>query len=234
MHSSISSSPLPDPSRASLTVSVLSEKAKSGNGIYNGVASTYLANLQPGCTLQVSVQKSRAGFHLPEDMENVPVILIAAGTGIAPFRGFIQERATLVERSAKRTRLAPALLYAGCREAGHDDLYRDELDAWEAMGVVQVKRTFSRVADSKHNGHGANRYVQDALWTDREALKKLWKKGAMVYICGSRTMCKGVEQMAAQIKVELRKKKGDKMTTEEASEWVAGLRNVRYFADVFD
>lgn len=221
-------------------MSALSEKAKSGNGTtYNGVASTYLSNLQPGSTLQVSVQKSRAGFHLPEDAENVPLILIAAGTGIAPFRGFIQERATLLEKSEKQTRLAPARLYAGCREAGRDDLYREELDTWEALGAVSVKRSFSRtVDDNKHNGHSASatRYVQDALWADREELKTLWKRGAKVYICGSRTMCKGVEQMAARMKGESRKNKGKgaSMTVEQANEWVAGLRNVRYFTDVFD
>jgi cytochrome P450/NADPH-cytochrome P450 reductase len=79
---SISSSPLWNPNHVTLTYAVVDQPALSGQGRYVGVASNYLSSLAPGDKLHVSVRGSHQAFHLPKDTKNVPVICIAAGTGI--------------------------------------------------------------------------------------------------------------------------------------------------------
>jgi cytochrome P450/NADPH-cytochrome P450 reductase len=79
---SISSSPLWNPNNVTLTYSVVDQPALSGQGRYVGVATNYLASLAPGDRLHVSVRPSHKAFHLPKDSKNVPVIMIAAGTGM--------------------------------------------------------------------------------------------------------------------------------------------------------
>jgi cytochrome P450/NADPH-cytochrome P450 reductase len=78
---SISSSPLWNPSNVTLTYSVVDQPALSGQGRHVGVATNYLSNLAPGDKLHVSVRSSHKAFHLPKDSKNVPVIMIASGTG---------------------------------------------------------------------------------------------------------------------------------------------------------
>ncbi|RYP45572.1 hypothetical protein DL768_008121 [Monosporascus sp. mg162] len=227
---SISSSPLANQSTATITFSVPSQEARSGNGTYYGVASNYLASLHPGDPIHVSVRPCRSVFHLPADIEDTPLILVAAGTGIAPFRGFIQERVLMAAKLQGKNKLAPALLYHGCREAGKDDLYTDELTKWEEMGAVTVRRAYSRESAKASE----NKYVQDAVWTDREELRGLWKKGAKIYICGSRAVSRELTRVAVQMKMEAAKKKGKSIDEAEAKSWWDALRNVRYVTDVFD
>jgi len=90
---SISSSPLADPRRATLTYAVLDAEALSGHGRHVGVASWYLSHLNPGDIVHVAVKASHQAFHLPVD-SGVPVLMFCAGTGLAPFRSFVQERAS--------------------------------------------------------------------------------------------------------------------------------------------
>lgn len=227
MSSSISSSPLASPSVATITYSVLTEQAKSGQGIYRGVASSYLSILQTDDPIYVAIKPSHAHFHLPTDAKNEPVIMVAAGTGIAPFRGFIQERAELIGK--KRCKLAPAVLYYGCRHIGVDDLYADELAAWEKTGAVVVKRAYSREPDFDY------KYVQDALWADREQVQSLWQKNAKIYVCGSRALSDGVDEMLLRVLQQAAEIMGEQEKDEAAmKDWWKGLRNVRYVADVFD
>jgi cytochrome P450/NADPH-cytochrome P450 reductase len=80
---SISSSPLWNPNNVTLTYAVVDQPALSGQGRYVGVASNYLANLAVGDKLHVNVRASHQAFHLPKDSKNVPVIMIAAGTGMS-------------------------------------------------------------------------------------------------------------------------------------------------------
>ncbi len=89
---SISSSPLYKPNQVSLTVGVLDAPHQSGKGRYLGTASNFLAQLIPGLKLRAAIRPSGEGFHPPAD-PRVPMIMIAAGTGMAPFRAFVQERA---------------------------------------------------------------------------------------------------------------------------------------------
>ncbi|KAI0157150.1 bifunctional P-450:NADPH-P450 reductase [Hypoxylon sp. FL1284] len=224
---SVSSSPLEDPSVASITFSLVSGGARSGQGKYKGVASSYLDSLEIGDGLRVSVRPSHAAFHLPPTAEKTPLILIAAGTGIAPFRGFIQERAAMIKSGRK---LAPAVLYHGCREPARDDLYARELRELEDIGVVTVKRTFSRTPDMS----GGCKYVQDALWADRRRFHELWLQGAQLYVCGSRRVSHEVEKVAKSIQQEAAKLDGGHLSDEDAKKWWDELRNVRYATDVFD
>ncbi|KAI1374785.1 cytochrome P450 [Hypoxylon crocopeplum] len=225
---SISSSPLWNPSNVTLTFSVLEAPSKSGHGVHVGVASSYLASLAAGDKLHISVRPSHAAFHLPQDVENTPVICVAAGTGLAPFRGFMQERAAMISAGRK---LAPALLFFGCRAPGRDDLYADELAEWEKAGAVAVRRAYSR----KPEDAAGCKYVQDALRAAEDEITELWRDGAKLFICGSRAVGEGVKEVIVDIaKKEAKRSDGKDVTVEQAGKWWEGLRNTRYATDVFD
>ncbi|KAK1998807.1 cytochrome P450 [Colletotrichum falcatum] len=224
---SISSSPMAAPNHVTLTFSVLNEPSLSGQGPYIGVASSYLDSLAEGDSLHVAVRPSHAAFSLPTDAERTPMICVAAGTGLAPFRGFIQERAAMIE--AGRT-LAPALLFFGCRSPEHDDLYRDELDRWQALGAVSVRRAYSR----DPGGSEGCRHVQDRIWHDRGEVVELWRQGAKAYVCGSRGVAESAKDAIIKIKVEMERADDRDADEESAKEWFEALRNIRYVTDVFD
>src|SRR5690606_27686518 len=115
-----------------------------------------------GTALQVAVRQSSQKFHLPLDPA-VPIVMVAAGTGLAPFRGFVQERA--VQKAAGR-KLGRTLLFVGCRGATRDCLYKEEFEAWERDGVVEMRYAFSREPESER-AQGC-RYVQDRLRKEKE------------------------------------------------------------------
>ncbi|RYC93528.1 Bifunctional cytochrome P450/NADPH--P450 reductase [Fusarium oxysporum f. sp. narcissi] len=221
---SVSSSPLWNQAHATITFSVLKGPAFSGHGTYNGVATSYLDSLAEGDTLQVAIRSSPAAFSLPSNPECTPIICVAAGSGLAPFRGFIQQRAIIYDSG--RT-LAPALLFFGCRAPDQDDLYRDEFDSWQKLGAVQVRRAYSRHREGC-------RYVQDQIWQDKEDFIDLWNKGAMVYVCGSRAMADSVKEVMLKVKIEIEKRSGGDIGLDEARKWFDEQRNVRYVMDVFD
>lgn len=226
---SISSSPLWHQNHLTLTYAVLDAPALSGTGQrYLGVATSYLAGLAAGDKLHVAIRPSHASFHLPVDTEKTPVVCIAAGSGLAPFRGFVQERAAMLEAGRA---LAPALLFFGCRHPGQDDLYREELDRWQAAGAVDVRRSYSRdAAASEGCAH-----VQDRLWNDRREVQALWDKGAKVFVCGSREVGDAVREVAIRMYVDGAKANhGRDLSVEEATEKFDAMRNERYSTDVFD
>jgi cytochrome P450/NADPH-cytochrome P450 reductase len=152
---SISSSPLHDARRASLTVSVLHAPALAdAEQAFLGVGSSYLAGLRAGDRVTLSVRPSNASFHLPANPA-VPVAMFAAGSGLAPMRGFIQERAE--QRKAGRETGRMVLFY-GCRTPEDDYLYSDsDLKEWEALGVVEVRPAFSRKSVASQGA----KYVQE-------------------------------------------------------------------------
>lgn len=227
---SISSSPRWSPDHCTLTVAILDEPALSGLGRYYGVASNYLAQSRPGTKIAVTVRPSQAAFHPPASLET-PIILVCAGTGIAPFRGFLEERALQTAQAAEtdgtssEVKLGPALLFFGCAAPDVDFLYRDELEAWERAGLVSVRPAFSR-----RPGLGG-KYVQDRLWRERADVIELVKAGATLYLCGDgQQMAPAVHETCVRIYQE-----ATGATREEAEQWMAEMERVhgRYVADVF-
>jgi cytochrome P450/NADPH-cytochrome P450 reductase len=170
---SISSSPSGDASRCSVTVGVVEGPASSGRGVYKGICSNYLAGRRAGETIHATVRETKAGFRLPED-PSVPIIMVGLGTGLAPFRGFLQERAAL---KAKGKSLGPAMLFFGCRHPEQDYLYGDELKAFAADGISELHTAFSRA-------EGPKTYVQNLVTAQKDRVWSLIKQGAIVYVCG--------------------------------------------------
>lgn len=220
---SISSSPLHDPTVATITFSVADKDT-----VHLGVATNYLKNLQPGTTTQVMIKKSHASFHLPLE-EKVPVIMVCAGTGLAPFRGFVQERVARLQANAE-TALGEALLFVGCRDPAGDRLFAAELEQAEQIGAVKVRYAFSRASGQSEGC----KYVQDRLWHERGEVNRLFDAGARAYICGSSAVGKGISDAAAKMAMEMAETKGRPTTYEKALQWWEGLRGERYAVDVFD
>ncbi|MCJ1377521.1 hypothetical protein MMC17_000616 [Xylographa soralifera] len=220
---SISSSPLANPGTCSLTFSVLAAPALSDQSrTFLGVASTYLSSLSPGDRLTATHQPSAPSFHLPTEAAGTPLIMICAGTGIAPFRGFIQERATL---SASGKPLAPALLFMGCRDPHADALYDKELAQWTTAGAVAVRWAFSRGGS---NG-AQKKHVQERLWDERREVKTLFDQGAKLFVCGKRAMADGV----AEVVRRMRREWADESAL-QAGEWFERVKGERFVSDVFD
>ncbi|MCC2323036.1 bifunctional nitrate reductase/sulfite reductase flavoprotein subunit alpha [Cellulomonas xiejunii] len=165
---SISSSPLVDPLRVRLTVSVVRYTSSTGRP-RGGTCSTFLADAPPDAEVAVHVQPS-AHFHPPSD-PTAPAVMIGPGTGVAPFVGFLAER-----EAAGHT--GPSWLVFGEQHGATDFWYREELESWRERGVLtRLDTAFSRDQRQKV-------YVQDRL---RERSPAVWdwlERGAHVYVCG--------------------------------------------------
>ncbi|VWC98578.1 cytochrome P450 [Burkholderia lata] len=218
---SISSSPLWKADHVTLTVAVVDAPALSGNGRHEGVASSYLARLDTGDNVSVAVRPSNARFRPPAE-PHVPMIMICAGSGIAPFRGFLQERALQKQLGEN---VGPALLFFGIDDPDVDFLYRDELDEWASGGVVEVLPAYSNRPEE-----GA-RFVQDRVWLEREKVAALFAQGATVYVCGDG------KNMAPAVRATLGRIYQDTTgeNDENASAWIDTMErdHGRYVADVF-
>ncbi|KAI9702334.1 MAG: hypothetical protein M1836_000813 [Candelina mexicana] len=224
---SISSSPLADPTSCTLTWSVLDQESTAGDGKrFLGVASNYLGHLEKGEQAQVAVKPSHQAFHLPLAMENTPLVMVCAGTGIAPFRGFVQERALQIEAGRQ---LAPALLFIGCRNSSTDRVYADEFDHWEKLGAVKLQYAYSRESEKSEGC----KYVQDRLWRERHEVTDLFDQGAKVFVCGNSAVGKAVEECAKKMYKEKAEANGRAKSEEEVEEWFRGIRNERFASDVF-
>ncbi|WEN14230.1 PepSY domain-containing protein [Rhodanobacter sp. AS-Z3] len=139
----------------------------------NGLCSMHLLGLKPEDHIAAFI-RSNPGFALPRTRR--PVLLIGAGTGVAPLAGFIR-------RNDRRTRMH---LYFGGRDPARDFYFGSEIQRWLGEGRLETVQTvFSRVPD----GGG---YVQDALNRDAEHLRDLVTQGAIVRVCGSRAMARDV------------------------------------------
>ncbi|KAI7911783.1 hypothetical protein M0657_010772 [Pyricularia oryzae] len=210
-----------DQQLASLTFSVVDQSASPTRG----VGSNFLSSLAANDSIHISVRSGQdtSTFRLPSD-PLTPVIMIAAGAGIAPFRGFLQQRAELLKQGAT---LGPAMLFFGCRGA-HDDLYRDELEG-SLADVVTVERAYSRPAA------GAGRYVADALvGPRRDELVGLWGRGAVVLVCGTKKLADGVEAALGPALFEADRREGRIGVHVERDAWWEGcVDKGRYVIEVF-
>lgn len=171
---SISSSPaVAGASKCSVTVGVVDAPASSGRGIYKGVCSNYLSSRRAGDVVYAIVRETKAGFRLPEN-PSTPIIMVGPGTGLAPFRGFLQERAAM---KAKGKSLGASMLFFGCRHPEQDFLYADELKGFADQGITDLHVAFSRADTPKS-------YVQDLIAAQKDKVWKLIEAGAIIYVCG--------------------------------------------------
>lgn len=211
---SISSSPKAMPGRVSLTVDAV--RYLIGKRVRSGVASTFLAErAEPGARVKCCVQTAH-NFALPE-APTKPVIMVGPGTGIAPFRAFLQER---------QATAAPGKnwLFFGHQRQATDFFYRDELHALkQAKVLTRLSLAWSRDGKEKY-------YVQDRM---REVGLELWRwlaQGAHFYVCGdAKRMAKDVEGALVEIVAT-----HGVRSTEEAIAFVNALKKAgRYQADVY-
>ncbi|KAK3372491.1 cytochrome P450 [Podospora didyma] len=202
---------------------------------FHGVASSYLASLLPGTKLRCFVRRTNAPFRLPADPKT-PVIMIAAGTGIAPMRAFIQDRAAIAAArpGGAQAVLGEARLYYGCRDFEQDYLYRDELAAHEKQGVVKVRAAFSKrgpptttTGKEDQCGH----HVDELLWQDREELRGLFgDQGARILVCGSAAR---LGRSTAEVCLKIYLEAHPEATREEAERWLLLQKEERFVSDVF-
>ena len=144
-----------------------------------GLCSTHLCDLEPGATID-AFARANPGFALPPGRR--AVIMVAAGTGIAPFVGLIREN----------HRQRPLHLFWGGRTPDTDYLYRDLLQGWRAKGrLASLVTAFSRVADRS--------YVQDRVATEAARLGDLVRQGAGIMVCGGDAMALAVRGEFAAI-----------------------------------
>jgi cytochrome P450/NADPH-cytochrome P450 reductase len=211
---------------ASLTYDVHDEAAWSGaNRRFHGVASTYLSRQEPGEKVRCFTRATNINFHLPLD-PTVPIIMICAGSGLAPMRGFIQERAII--KKARNAPVGPAILYFGCRHHEKDFIYSDELKQWEAEGVVSVRGCFSKVPPA---GQTPQR-VPDRMWDERRELAELFgEQNAKVLICGSANK---LAKSTAEVCMRIYRNTFPEKNEEEALQWLEKVKEERYVSDVFE
>ncbi|MFD3838929.1 sulfite reductase flavoprotein subunit alpha [Streptomyces sp. NPDC058642] len=206
---SISSSPLAHPGSVHLTV------ASVRYGRYEGVASTYLADRVDASPVGIYLQPN-ASFSVPAD-DDAPMVMIGPGTGIAPFRGFLHERAA-------RGASGRNWLFFGDQHRETDYVYEDELTELQTRGVLtELDLAFSRDQAEKI-------YVQTRMRERSRELYAWLEEGAHLYVCGDASrMAKDVETALLGIIAEQRGRGED-----DAAEYLADLRRAkRYVRDVY-
>jgi sulfite reductase (NADPH) flavoprotein alpha-component len=174
---SIASSPLVHPDHVHLTVATV--RYTAGDRRYGGVASTFLADR--GETVRVHLRPNHT-FRLPAP--HMPIIMIGPGTGIAPFRGFLQERHAT--RAPGRS-----WLFFGDRRRATSFLYGDELTSFVDSGTLnRLDLAFSRDGSDGY----PKSYVQHRMWENSAELFAWLEDGAHVYVCGdAERMAKDVD-----------------------------------------
>ncbi|MEF3366732.1 sulfite reductase subunit alpha [Methylocystis sp. 9N] len=211
---SISSSPRATPGRLSLTVDAV--RYVVGQRKRLGVASTFLAErIAPGETLPVYVQAAH-NFALP-DNPATPIVMIGPGTGVAPFRAFLQERAAIHAPGAN-------WLFFGHQRSTHDFFYADEFETMKSIGIL------TRLSLAWSRDGGEKFYVQDRM---RQSGRELWSwlaDGAHIYVCGdAKRMARDVERALVDIVAQHGARSAD-----EAIAFVANLKSAgRYQQDVY-
>ncbi|MFC5068346.1 sulfite reductase subunit alpha [Flaviflagellibacter deserti] len=211
---SISSSPKAQAGRLTLTVDAVRYEIGSRERL--GVASTFLAGrIGEGAKLPVYVQKAH-GFALPAD-GSVPIIMVGPGTGIAPFRAFLQDRLATSATGG-------AWLFFGHQRRDNDFFYEEELAGLQTAGALtKLSLAWSRDGDRKV-------YVQDRMREEGAELYQWLERGAHFYICGdAKRMAADVDRALHAIVEEHRG-----CDAVAAKTYVAALKAAhRYQADVY-
>jgi sulfite reductase (NADPH) flavoprotein alpha-component len=210
---SISSSPLVDPARLELTIAALRYEVGSRRRV--GVSSTYLADRrQTGDEIRLSLE-ANPRFRLPDD--DVPIIMVGPGTGIAPFRAFLQHRRA-------RGATGRNWLFFGARNRASDFLYEDDLLGWQKDGLLtRLDLAFSRDTADRV-------YVQNRMRAAGAELFDWLEQGATFYVCGdAANMARDVDSALTEIIAE-----HGALSPHGASEYVDRLsRERRYLRDVY-
>jgi sulfite reductase (NADPH) flavoprotein alpha-component len=211
---SISSSGKMYPNSVHLTVA--SVRYHIHNRDHKGVCSTYMADLVDESTEVKIFFSPNKSFRVPED-DSLPIIMVGPGTGIAPFRAFLQEREI-------RKATGKNWLLFGDRNAATDYIYQDEIEAMQANGVLtHLDLAFSRDQQEKI-------YVQNRMREKGAEMFDWLEQGGSFYVCGDANyMAKDVDKALHDI-IEQHGKK----TSEQAIDYINHLKKEkRYVRDVY-
>ncbi|GMH41133.1 hypothetical protein BSKO_09043 [Bryopsis sp. KO-2023] len=177
---SISSSPAAHIGEAHVTVAIVKWRTPFKRQRF-GLCTSWLANISPGGADRIPVWVESGALSLPKEA-STPMILIGPGTGVAPFRSFLEERQQIL-KSNPANPPAPSLLFFGCRNEQGDFYYRTQWEALQESGVLDKNHglvaAFSRDQPKKV-------YVTDKL-REMQGVVREWvlEKGASVYVAGS-------------------------------------------------
>ncbi|CAH8576876.1 unnamed protein product [Schistosoma curassoni] len=222
---SISSSSLVHTNRIHITAAILNYKTNSGR-IFKGLATNWLKSLQTADTqrhLKIPVAIHTSNFNLPRSRK-IPVIMIASGTGLAPFRAFIQERLKMAHDKVGKN--GQMVLFFGCRHENEDFIYSDELKQACSTGLLEMFTAFSR--DSPD---GNKVYVQHKMLEMGNMVWKLLDECyAYIYVCGDAAgMVRDMQLCLIELVVQ-----HSKLTREAATSYILNLRKQgRYRTDVW-
>lgn len=211
---SISSSSKAHPNQVHLTIA--SVRYHSGGRNRSGVCSTYLAErVRRGEKPAIFISPNKA-FRVPAN-GNAPLIIVGPGTGIAPFRAFLQERQATGAQGKN-------WLFFGDQHQEHDFIYREELTAWQESGLLtRLDLAFSRDQDKKI-------YVQNRMLEQGAELYAWLQEGGYFYVCGDASrMAKDVDNALYEI---VRQFGG--LSSERAADYIDQLKKEkRYLRDVY-
>lgn len=218
---SISSSPKMYPTSIHITAVLIRWTTSTGR-IQKGVATTWLATKRPkeGEVPRVPIFVRKTQFRLPFKSVT-PVIMIGPGTGLAPFRGFIQDR-HIQKQNGKE--VGSTVLFFGCRKKSEDFIYEDELNSYAEDGTLKdLHVAFSRDQEKKV-------YVTNLMAEHKDSIWKILDNGGHMYVCGdARNMARDVHNLL----VTLVKEKSA-ISEKEATDYVKRLSaKGRYSVDVW-
>lgn len=213
---SISSSQKAHPDEVHLTVATV--RYHSHGRARSGVCSAFLAErVTPNETLIPCFVNHGKGFRLPEPHEETPIIMCGPGTGIAPFRAFLEERKAT---NAK----GKAWLFFGEVSAKSCYFYKDEFDAYLADG------TLTKLSTAWSRDQAEKIYVQHKMLENSAEFWAWLEQGAIMYVCGDAARMAGDVDKAMHTIIE---KEGGK-TPEEAAAYVQAMKDAkRYRRDVY-
>lgn len=234
---SISSSSITSPRTPSITIAVSqTPTAQNPAEIIYGVTSNYLLSLTsqmtsnqpnpqdprycldgPNNALQggkVFAHIRRSKFKLPAQ-SSYPLIMVAAGTGLAPFRAFIAERCRLLQIGKP---VGEMILFFGCRHPDEDFIYRGELEEMERAlgGKLRIVTAFSRVEGQPRV------YVQDRVLESSSDIVRFLHSDSTFYICGRAAMAREVEKAVGDVV-----RKANEWTEEEVDSWTKSIKRQR-------